>query len=78
MTFPVYFHLGPLTLPAHAVFEFLAYTIGFQVYVKTNRALHIPFEKRIWIVIVAIAGAIFGSKFLFYLENPAMLSGFVR
>jgi prolipoprotein diacylglyceryltransferase len=59
-------------LHAHAVFEFLAYTIGFQVYIKTNRATNIPFEKRIWIVIGAIAGAVFGSKFLFYFENPAL------
>ena len=32
MTFPVYLSVGTVRIPAHLLFEALAYTVGFAVY----------------------------------------------
>jgi phosphatidylglycerol:prolipoprotein diacylglycerol transferase len=54
----------------HLVFESLAYFIGFRVYLYTRDKGRIPMDKALWVVVGAILGAAFGSKFLYWLEDP--------
>jgi phosphatidylglycerol:prolipoprotein diacylglycerol transferase len=72
VTFPVQIPIGPYRIDPHVVFEFLAYTIGFRVYLKTRSKEMLPFDKAIWVVVGAIAGAAIGSKILFWFENPPL------
>ena len=66
MKFPVYlFGIHP-----HLLFESLAYFIGFRVYLYTRNKERIPMEKALWIVVGAIFGAFFGSKIVYWMENP--------
>lgn len=72
MTFPVVFHLGPLAVPAHLVFESLAYVLGFRVYLtlRSRRPDDIPDDTRFWVIAAAAIGALVGSKLLAWLEHP--------
>jgi prolipoprotein diacylglyceryltransferase len=72
VSFPVYVHLGPLSLHPHAVFEALAYFVGFRLYLRARRARGdvIDARHRWFIVAAAIAGGAIGSKLLFWLEDP--------
>ncbi|GIP38534.1 hypothetical protein J31TS4_18140 [Paenibacillus sp. J31TS4] len=72
MTFPVYLHLGPWTLHPHVVFEFLAYFIGFRVYLYTRRKDRIPVQHAISVLVGATVGAALGSKLLAWFEDPAL------
>lgn len=66
MTFPVYiFGIHP-----HFLLEALAYFIGFRIYLYTRNKERIPQEKAMWVVVGAIFGAAFGSKFVYWLEDP--------
>lgn len=89
MHFPVVFHPFGLALPAHLVFELLAYTIGFQLFLllrRREKSESVPLEQMAWLLVGAVFGALFGSKLLAWLEHPqhylslssdpqAMLSG---
>ncbi len=69
----VYFDIAGLRVSAHLILETLAYSIGFQVYLRTRgRWQHapLPFEKNAWILIGCIFGALFGSKLLNILDAP--------
>src|SRR5262245_3000541 len=57
----------------HAVFETLAYTIGFAVYRHLRRRRgHAIGDSTRWTVIAAAAvGAALGSKILWWFEDPA-------
>lgn len=67
MTYPVYiFGIHP-----HFLFESLSYFIGFRVYLYTRNQERIPKDKAMWVVVGAIFGAAFGSKFVYWLEDPA-------
>jgi phosphatidylglycerol:prolipoprotein diacylglycerol transferase len=81
MTFPVEFHI-PLfgrtaTIPAHGVFEVLAYCVGFQTFVLLRRRAArrlgeeaaLPAEVVVWVIVGAVFGALFGSKMLAWLES---------
>jgi phosphatidylglycerol:prolipoprotein diacylglycerol transferase len=73
MTFPVEFHILGRQIPAHAVFELLAYTVGFQVYLYLRRRTAgavVPFEKNMWVVVGCVFGAFVGSKVLAWAESP--------
>jgi phosphatidylglycerol---prolipoprotein diacylglyceryl transferase len=72
VTFPVLIPLGPWRLHPHAVFETLAYAIGFQIYlVMRRRGGDIIEPAARWSVIVAAAvGAALGSRLLAALEQP--------
>lgn len=72
MDFPLTFHLGPVALNAHLVFELLAFFIGFRyfLFLRKKQPDPIPTENRIWIFIGAAAGAFLGSRLLGALENP--------
>ncbi len=72
MNFPLRFHLGPLTIHAHWLFESLAYFIGFRLYLWQRRRQGdvVDFENRMWVVAAAIAGAALGSKVLNWFADP--------
>jgi phosphatidylglycerol---prolipoprotein diacylglyceryl transferase len=58
----------------HAIFEALAYFVGFRVYLAQRRRFGDPVgESTRWSVIVGAAvGAMLGSKVLFLLEDPSL------
>jgi phosphatidylglycerol---prolipoprotein diacylglyceryl transferase len=78
MTFPVEFHVAGQAVPAHVVFEAIAYTAGFQLFLflRRRRALlrpadaTVPFEKTAWILVGCVFGALIGSKLLAWAESP--------
>lgn len=75
MQFPVVFHLGPLAVSAHVVFEMMAFFIGFRyfLFLRKRSGDTIMEENRIWIFIGATAGALLGSRLLGALESPSAL-----
>ncbi|MDO8366433.1 MAG: prolipoprotein diacylglyceryl transferase [Saprospiraceae bacterium] len=76
MHYPLEIQIGAAHIPAHLLFEMLAYTIGYRLYVwqrARNQDL-ISDEGRMWIFFGAAAGALLGSHLLGILENPAYLA----
>jgi phosphatidylglycerol---prolipoprotein diacylglyceryl transferase len=72
LTFPVIIHVGGLNVSAHALFETLAYTIGFQVYLRTRRAERLQKGQSLRVLLGASLGALIGAKFLYWFENPEL------
>lgn len=73
MTFPVHIDLFGLSVDAHTLLEILAYSIGFQVYLRTRRRwpqAAVPKAENLWIVSACIFGALLGSKLLNIAEMP--------
>src|SRR5688500_6724537 len=77
MTFPVEFDVAGRTIPAHFVFELIAYTAGFQLFLFLRRRqsrMHavtpIPFDQTAWILVGCVFGALAGSKLLAWAESP--------
>ena len=72
MSFPVYLHVGSLAIHPHLLFEAIAYTVGFRVYLKLRRQRgdHLPDFDRWWVIAAAALGAVLGSKLLFLFEDP--------
>ncbi len=72
--FPLYVHLGQLSVPAHLLLEALGYTFGFLAYLRLRRKFGDGVaDATRWSVITAgIAGAAIGSRMLFWFENPAL------
>ena len=70
--FPVYVPLGPLALHPHAVFESLAYLVGFRLYVwLRGRGGDTIAETQRWAVIAAATlGAAAGSKLISLASDP--------
>jgi prolipoprotein diacylglyceryltransferase len=72
MTFPVYFPVFGLRLHPHPVMEVIAYSGGFQLFVRARkrwaRAV-VPIEQNLWIIVGAIFGALLGSKSLAWIES---------
>jgi phosphatidylglycerol:prolipoprotein diacylglycerol transferase len=73
VTFPVLVPLGPWRLHPHTVFDVLAYSIGFRLFLWQRRRLGdtIDAHARWTVVAAAIFGAAVGSKVFFWLEDPA-------
>lgn len=69
----------PVTLPGgfhpHPVFELLAYTLGFQLFLWLRRTRGEPFDadRRILLLAITVAGAFVGAKVLAWLVDPATL-----
>ncbi len=76
MQYPLEFQIGRIHLPAHLLFEMLAYTLGYQLYLRLRNTSQdrISDEHRNWIFLGAAAGAFLGSHVLGILERPAELS----
>jgi prolipoprotein diacylglyceryltransferase len=72
MSFPVYLHLFGLTVPAHLIFEGLAYPLGYASFrwLKSHYGDTIPQEIRWSVVAASAVGAVVGSKVLYWLEDP--------
>src|SRR5438093_728679 len=74
MTFPVHFDLFGRHIPAHAVFEVLAYTGGFQLYLFLRRRQRphatVSFDHIMWVLVGCVFGALIGSKLLAWAESP--------
>ena len=73
MHFPVYIHLGPLTLAPHQPLEILGCFLGFRLYLALRRRTGdvLPAERRLVVFAAAVAGAAVGSKLLAWAHNPA-------
>jgi prolipoprotein diacylglyceryltransferase len=71
--FPVYLHLGPLTLAPHQPLEILGGFLGVRLYLALRRrgGDALPAERRLVVLAAAVAGAAVGSKLLAWLHNPA-------
>lgn len=73
MSFPIDIVLGALRLPAHLVFEVLAYTLGYRYYAALRRRGDaISDLHRMWIFIGAVTGGLLGSRVLGLLEHPEL------
>lgn len=73
MTFPIVFHILGLSVPAHLVFEMLAYTAGFRLYLWLKaRQDTLGDGARLTVLAGAIAGAGLGSKLLGLAEHPEL------
>ncbi|NLR62014.1 prolipoprotein diacylglyceryl transferase [Chitinophaga polysaccharea] len=72
MQFPVYIHFFSVQLPLHAVTETLGMFIGFRyfLYLRKQQGDQVNQPNRLWAIIGAIFGALFGSRLLGALENP--------
>lgn len=73
MQFPIDIHLGPVIVPAHLLFEVLAYTIGYRYYAALRRRGDaISDVGRMWIFVGAATGGLLGSRLLGLLEHPEL------
>jgi phosphatidylglycerol:prolipoprotein diacylglycerol transferase len=74
ITFPVQFHLFGRSIHAHALFEVLAYVVGFQTYLLIRRRQRagaaLPVEQNLWVIVGCVFGALIGAKVLAWLESP--------
>lgn len=73
MTFPVYIELFGIRIHPHFLFELLAYSIGFQVYLRLRKRqtqAFVPLEQNMMILVGCIFGALAGAKVLSWLETP--------
>ena len=75
MSFPFDIPIGTLHLPAHLVFEMLAYTIGFRYFLRLRKRTHdaISTTNRLLILLGAAFGALLGARVLGLLEQPGVL-----
>ncbi len=75
MEFPVYIQIGSTKILLHAVTETLGIFVGFRyfLYLRKKQGDSIQAEKRTWIIIGALFGAIMGSRLLGGFENPPAL-----
>ncbi len=74
VNFPVVFHAFGLNLPAHLVFETIAYGVGFRLYLwlrKKNQDT-ISDETRLTVLVGAVVGAAVTSKVLGFAEHPEL------
>ncbi len=80
MSFPVYFHLGPLRLHPHLVMESLAYALG--LYISLFRRLKqessiasasITSSQRTSVSVGALVGALIGAKLLVLVQHIDVL-----
>jgi phosphatidylglycerol---prolipoprotein diacylglyceryl transferase len=76
MTFPVYIRVGAVRVHPHWVLETLAYIVAFRVYLALRRRGGDLLDdvNRWWIIAAAAIGATFGSKFLYWFEDPQLTS----
>lgn len=75
MNFPVYIEIGSLKLLLHTILEPVGMFMGFRyfLFLRKKEGDKITTERRLWIIIGAIFGAVMGSRLLGGFENPAAL-----
>ena len=74
MEFPYYIHLFGLKVHPHLLFELLAYSAGFQLFLFLrkrwpDRPAAVPIEQAMWIIVGAVFGVAAGSKLLAWAES---------
>ncbi len=69
MNFPVYIHIGSLTLHPHFVFEAIAYTVALRLSLRNFRSDTIAATQRSSIVLGGLLGALIGAKALVLLQH---------
>jgi prolipoprotein diacylglyceryltransferase len=72
MTFPVYFNLLGQRVHPHMALELIAYTAGFQLYLRMRNRwprAAVPIEQNMWLIVGCVFGALFGSKLLALVES---------
>ena len=72
LEFPYHLNLFGHRVHPHLVFELLAYTIGFQLYLLLRRRwprAAVPLEHNLWLIVGCVFGALVGSKVLAWLES---------
>ena len=76
MHFPVYIEIGSAKILLHAVFEVLAFFIGFRyfLWLRKKQGDLIKTSNRTWIIIGAIFGALLGSRLIGGLEDPSQIN----
>ena len=76
MNFPVYIEIGSVKILLHAVFEILAFFIGFRyfLWLRKKKTDIINTSNRTWIILGAIFGALIGSRLIGGLEDPLQIS----
>ncbi|MCS7078581.1 MAG: prolipoprotein diacylglyceryl transferase [Chloracidobacterium sp.] len=74
MNFPYDIRLPGVVVPIHLVCEVLAYTVGFQLYVRARRRQPsgLTVEQTVWTLVGCLFGAWLGSKLLAWLEAPTL------
>ncbi len=75
MQFPVYIQLGGWAVHPHPVFETLAYTIAFQLMLRSFRTDAIETSQRTSIMVGGLAGALVGAKVLVVLQHLNLVWG---
>jgi phosphatidylglycerol---prolipoprotein diacylglyceryl transferase len=73
MEFPVYFHVGSITLHPHWILETSAWTFAFWLYSRQRRLAGdvVDSRSRACVIAAAAVGGLIGSRILYLLENPA-------
>lgn len=73
LNFPVYLRVFGISVHPHLVLETLSYAIAFQLFLRLRRTYgdSVPALERTWVATAATVGAAFGSRMLFWLEDPA-------
>src|SRR4051812_36010479 len=71
--FPVYLRIGSVALHPHWLFETLAYIIGTRLYLALKARWGDPIRDndRWSVVAAAVVGCAVGSKFMYWLSDPA-------
>jgi phosphatidylglycerol---prolipoprotein diacylglyceryl transferase len=77
LSFPIWIPFGPARVHPHLFFELLAYLVAAIVYWRRRRSLgdHISTEARWALAAAAVVGAVFGSRILFWFEDPQRTLG---
>jgi phosphatidylglycerol---prolipoprotein diacylglyceryl transferase len=72
MTYPFTINIGDAHIHLHVFFEIIAYTIGFQYYLRLRKqSVDLISEgNRLWIFIGAAFGGFLGSHILGIFEKP--------
>ena len=76
MHYPLEIQIGAYHIHAHLLFEMIAYTFGYRLYVWQRARSRDPInDEQRWLIFVgAAAGAFLGSHLLGVLERPAELA----
>lgn len=72
MNFPVIIHIGSFSVTLHAVFETIAFLLGFRyfIFLREKQGDSYSSSSRVWVIIGAIFGALIGSRLIGSLERP--------
>ncbi|MEN3339929.1 MAG: phosphatidylglycerol---prolipoprotein diacylglyceryl transferase [Acidobacteriota bacterium] len=76
MTFPVYLHIGGLTIHPHWIFESLGYAVGLYWSYRSRRRIGdvVDPRSRRAVTIAALVGGLIGSRLSAAFEEPLRLS----